>query len=72
MNQVQETYVKDTIDESNRKTRETVSNAMVDKRNMYWRSKRNIILEEWDLEENNKTFGYMGGKDDTKVRRQLH
>ncbi|GAN03190.1 NIC-domain-containing protein [Mucor ambiguus] len=67
LTQVQETYIKETIDESSRKTRQTVSNAMIDKRNMHWRSKRNVILEEWDLEENNKTFGYMGTKDDTKA-----
>lgn len=40
---------------------------MIDHRNMYWRSKKNMIMEEWDLEEINKTFGYMG-IEDTKVQ----
>ncbi|KAL9548315.1 hypothetical protein PS6_006675 [Mucor atramentarius] len=67
LKQVQETYIKDTIDELNRKTRQTVSSAMIDHRNMYWRSKRNMIIEEWDLEEINKTFGYMGIEDTKAV-----
>ncbi|KAL9540563.1 hypothetical protein MBANPS3_009615 [Mucor bainieri] len=67
LNQVQETYIKETIDESTRKTRQTVSEALVEKRNMHWRSKRDIILEEWDFEESNKTFGHVGKNNDTKA-----
>ncbi|KAI8645429.1 Nup93/Nic96-domain-containing protein [Parasitella parasitica] len=66
LKQVQETYMTETVDESRRKTRQRVLDSMNEQRNSHWRLKKNTILQEWDLEEDNKTFGHSNNSKDSQ------
>lgn len=42
---------------------------MNEQRNAHWSLKKNLILQEWDLEETNRTFGRLDIYKDSKVQK---
>ncbi|KAI8967645.1 Nup93/Nic96-domain-containing protein [Mycotypha africana] len=57
LNEVQEKLMKDTIDESRKYTREMFLDSMDEQLHKNWQRSKAQLLQNWDLEQDNKLFG---------------